>query len=165
MKNRVKAALVSAAAIPALALSATAASAGTSAHSGYEAFTIHQNLSMPNGGTVNMWGALTGYNGLDNETSQTTGTFEFRGGNVYVWHSSVPNPHINKYTCAGSLNYSGYWAFTGGTGKYRHAKGHGQFWLNEYLNLQKKHGQCDYNQNDEPAAFNLNVYAQGVASG
>ena len=32
------------------------------------------------------------------------------------------------------------------------------------LKLKKKHGQCDYNQNDEPAAFNLNVYAQGVAS-
>ena len=164
MKHRIKAAVVSALAVPALALSATAASAGTSGHHGYEAFTIHQDLSMPNGGTVNMWGALTGHRGLDNEKSDTMAAFEFRHGSVYVWHSSVPNPKINPHTCAGSLRYSGYWKFTGGTGKYWGAKGHGRFWLHEYFKLMKKHGKCDYNQNDAPAAFSLNVYAQGVAS-
>jgi hypothetical protein len=57
------------------------------------------------------------------------------------------------------------WLLLGGTGKYRHAFGFGQFKFFEVAKLARhKDGSCDTNPNDQPVSFFGKVTAWGKAT-
>ena len=160
------------------ALTATAASASTPAgvpshsqvaqHHGLRpefftiAFTPASEL-----GVVTAFGPVSG-RGTDNEAaSGTLGVFTFRGGSVNVHHTDVNNvtPKINLKVCTATVFARGSWRFQGGTGKYRHAFGFGQFTFFQVTKMARhKNGTCDTNPNDQPVSFSAKVTAWGQAT-
>ena len=105
--------------------------------------------------------------GTDNEAaSGTLGVFTFRGGSVNVHHTDVNNvtPKINLKACTATVFARGSWWFQGGTGKYRHAFGFGQFTFFQVTKMAgHKNGTCDTNPNDQPVSFSVKVTAWGQA--
>ena len=173
---RWRAAAVAAVTLAALAgpvLTATAASAGTTGqsqaghHHGLQPqfFTIVFTPAGPDG-VVTAFGPVHG-RGTDNEVSGTLGVFTFRHGSVNVHHTDVSNvtPNINLKKCIATVHAYGKWVFLGGTGKYRHAFGFGQFKFFEFTKLARNtDGTCDTNPNDQPVTFFAKVTAWGKAT-
>jgi hypothetical protein len=162
------------AALAGSALTATAASAGTThsqsqvaQHQGLrpEFFRVVFTPASPNG-VVTAYGPVSG-RGTDTETSGTMGVFTFKHGSVNVHHTDVSNvaPKINLKACTATVSASGSWQFQGGTGKYRHAFGFGQFKFFQFTKLARdKHGKCDTNPNRQPVSFYGKVTASGKAT-
>ncbi|MGO8894828.1 MAG: hypothetical protein ACLP8X_19405 [Streptosporangiaceae bacterium] len=167
MRRSIRAATAGIAAAAALVLSlglATSASAATTGPSGPEYFTVSLSLSNPNG-TVNAYGPVAGRDGTLQTPAATAAVFQFRHGNVNVWHSAEPSPTINWRTCTATVSQYGAWAFTGGTGQYRGARGSGHFLLKEFSVFKVMNGKCQAaNPNAQPVYLQLNVQGFGYAS-
>jgi hypothetical protein len=58
---------------------------------------------------------------------------------VRTAHSSSK---FNKRTCLATLTSSGNYRITGGTGRYRHVRGHGHYQLTAYAIVAKVDGTC-----------------------
>jgi len=177
---RWRAAAAAAAVLAALAgsaMTATAASAGTTPgvpsqsqvaqHHGLrpQFFTIVFTPAAPDG-VVTAYGPVQG-RGTDKEVSGTLDVFIFKHGSVNVHHTDVSNvtPKINLKACTATVSARGNWLFLGGTGKYRHAFGFGQFKFFEVAKLARnKDGTCDTNPNDQPVSFFAKVTAWGKAT-
>jgi len=159
------------------ALTATAASAGTTPgvpsqsqaahHHGLrpQFFTIVFTSASPNG-VVKAYGPVSG-NGTDKQVSGTLDVFIFKHGSVNVHHTNVSNltPKINLKACTATAYAPGNWLFLGGTGKYRDAFGFGQFTFFEFAKLPRnKDGTCDTNPNAQPVFFYAKVTAWGKAT-
>ena len=165
------------AALAGSALTATAASASTAPgvpsqsqvaqHHGLQPqfFTVVFTPAAPNG-VVTAFGPVHGQ-GPDNSVSATLDVFVFRHGSVNVHHTDVSNitPTIDLKACTATVSARGNWLLLGGTGKYRHAFGFGQFTFFEVAKLARnKDGSCDTNPNDQPVSFFGKVTAWGKAT-
>jgi hypothetical protein len=162
-------ALAAAVALVGLAVPAGAASAATTGghdHLKPEVFTVLISTKAPDG-VVNAYGPVHGKNGTDKQVSDTLDVFVFGKNSVNVRHSPPPadNVKIDYRHCTATQFQKGWWKFDGGTGKYKHASGHGWFKLVYFAVLQRdKHGKCDTNPNDEPKYFKVTVFGWGKAS-
>jgi hypothetical protein len=173
---RAAAAAVVLAALAGSALTATGASAGTAPgvpsqsqvahHHGLrpEFFTIVFTPAAPDG-VVTAYGPVYG-RGTDKEVSGTLDVFTFERGSVNVYHTDVSNltPKINLKACTATVSARGNWLFLGGTGKYRHAFGFGQFKFFEFAKLARnKDRTCDTSPNHQPVSLFGKVTAWGKA--
>jgi hypothetical protein len=178
--RRLAIAITAVAALAAPAVATTTASAGTApvpatvaavqaevAHArglAPEFFTIRIVNNGP--GQVWAYGPVSGY-ATDNEISNTQGVFTFGDSStVNVAHTDVSNvsPRVNYRACTATASTNGYWAFLGGTRRYRNALGAGTFRISLFLQLKRlRNGRCDLNMNDQPAYSLVSVTASGKA--
>lgn len=169
MKTRFRlaaAAVISAAALLLSVGAATGASAATTdmGRSGPEVFSISITFPFNPNGTVHAYGPVAGYHGTIADPSPTQAVFQFRHGNVYVWHTAEPSPTINWKSCTTLVLQVGQWKFTGGTGRYWGAFGSGHFFLRDFTKFPRKHGFCQAaNPNAQPLYEQVSVQGYGFA--
>jgi hypothetical protein len=72
-----------------------------------------------------------------------TGRATLPGGKLTLAHHQVHSSStFNSRTCLATLTSSGTYRITGGTGRYRHVRGHGSYRLTAYAIVAKVHGKC-----------------------
>ena len=72
-----------------------------------------------------------------------TGHAVLHGGNLTLAHHQLrSSTTFSKRTCLARVTSSGTYRITGGTGRYRHVRGHGDYRLIGYAIVAKVHGKC-----------------------
>lgn len=99
-------------------------------------------------------------------SNSSKGTVKLAGGNVDVTHSAgtTGSPRVDKATCSASSVTSGTYKVTGGTGKYKGARGTGHYAIT-FDESAMKSGKCDLsalsNPNAVPSGGKLSFHATG----
>ena len=132
------AALLSAAAIAALATTATAVAA-TSTPSGIEHWTVESTNPVSATAVLIARGPLT----VGGTINLQTGHVELPGGTLTLSHKqSWGTQGENPRTCLATLTSSGTYKVTGGTGRYKGIHGQGTYRLTAYAIVKKAKGTC-----------------------
>jgi hypothetical protein len=72
-----------------------------------------------------------------------TGRAVLPGGELTLAHHQVHGSStFSNRTCLATVASSGTYRITGGTGRYRHVRGHGDYRLIAYAIVAKVHGKC-----------------------
>jgi len=72
-----------------------------------------------------------------------TGHAVLRGGKLTLSHHQLHGSStFNSRTCLATVTSSGTYRITGGTGRYRHVRGHGHYRLTAYAIVGKVDGKC-----------------------
>jgi hypothetical protein len=72
-----------------------------------------------------------------------TGQAVLPGGQLTLAHHQVHGRStFSNLTCLATVTSSGTYRITGGTGRYRHVRGHGDYRLTAYAIVAKVHGKC-----------------------
>ena len=72
-----------------------------------------------------------------------TGRAVLPGGKLTLAHHQLHGSNtFSKPTCLATLTSSGTNRITGGTGRYRHVRGHGDYRLTAYAIVARVHGKC-----------------------
>jgi hypothetical protein len=72
-----------------------------------------------------------------------TGQAVLPGGELTLAHHQVHGSStFSNRTCLATVTSSGTYRITGGTGRYRHVRGHGDYRLIAYAIVAKVHGKC-----------------------
>jgi hypothetical protein len=72
-----------------------------------------------------------------------TGRAVLPGGKLTLAHHQVHrSSNFDSQTCLDTLTSSGSYQITGGTGRYRHVRGNGDYQLTAYAIVAKVHGKC-----------------------
>jgi hypothetical protein len=167
---------------PAFAGTAGGGGGGGGHHQHFKPQVFKLELNSDNqaaGGVVRAFGPIRG-TGTDKQVNDNLDVFTFPRGSVNVahWAKAHKGPKIDSRSCTAFYFENGKWKIKGGTDKYRHAEGSGQYKLITFVVLKRlghngkvsqsatdhKHGRCDTNMNDEPEYFETTVFATGVSS-
>jgi|SRR5215469_1874499 len=72
-----------------------------------------------------------------------TGRAVLPGGELTLAHHQLHGSStFSNRTCLATVTSSGTYRITGGTGRYRHVRGHGDYRLTAYAVVAKVHGKC-----------------------
>jgi hypothetical protein len=75
-----------------------------------------------------------------------TGQAVLPGGKLTLAHHQLHGSStFSNRTCLATLTSSGSYRITGGTGRYRQVRGHGDYQLTAYAIVAKVHGKCGTN--------------------
>jgi hypothetical protein len=75
-----------------------------------------------------------------------TGRAVLHGGNLTLRHHQLHGSStFSNRTCLATVTSSGTYRITGGTGRYRNVRGHGDYRLIAYAIVAKVHGKCGAN--------------------
>jgi hypothetical protein len=75
-----------------------------------------------------------------------TGLAVLPGGQITLAHHQLHGSStFSGRTCLATLTSSGTYRITGGTGRYRHVRGRGDYQLTGYAIVAKVHGKCGTN--------------------
>jgi hypothetical protein len=75
-----------------------------------------------------------------------TGRAVLHGGKLTIAHHQLHSSStFNHRSCLATLTSSGTYRITGGTGRYRNVRGHGDYRLTGYAIVAKVHGKCAAN--------------------
>jgi len=75
-----------------------------------------------------------------------TGRAALPGGKLTLAHHQIHGSStFSQRTCLATVTSSGTYRITGGTGRYRHVRGHGGYRLTAYAIVAKVHGKCGTN--------------------
>lgn len=172
-------------AVPALAVSASAATVpggGNGGGFGPQVFIIHTEGTGNPAGTVTAFGPIQG-RGTDIPQSNTTDLFAFRRGSVNVDHRAVSDsqPRLDFRACTATIYEKGRWQLDPpGTGKYTRARGWGQYDATIVLGFRGgrhdggpgdsapqgggRDHKCRIDLNGQPKTQVVDVFAQGQVS-
>jgi len=141
------AALLPAAGIAVLAMTATAVAA-TSTPSNIEHWTVESTNPVSATAVLIARGPLT----VGGTINLQTGHVKLPGGTLTLSHKqSWGTQSENPRTCLATVTSSGTYKVTGGTGRYTRVQGHGTYRLTAYAIVKKVKGKC---------AINVVPYAQ-----
>jgi hypothetical protein len=139
-------------------------------HHGFrpEFFTIRivNRGNESNPGVVNAFGPVRGTAADFENSNNVQSLFDFGDNNtVNVFHSDVSNvnPQVDLQACTATASAAGFWAFLGGTGKYRNALGAGQFRFTLFLQFKRHHYRCRITMKSQPELVVIDVTAWGKA--
>jgi hypothetical protein len=130
--------LLPAAAIAALAITATAGAA-TSTPPRIEHWTVESTNPVSATAVLIARGPLT----VGGTINLLTGHVKLPGGTLTLSHQqSWGTQGQNRQTCLATVTSSGTYKVTGGTGRYEGVRGHGTYRLSAYAIVKKVNGTC-----------------------
>jgi hypothetical protein len=146
---RLIAAAASAFVLAIIGLTAANAAAGTSAPA-TEHFEAMSTNPVSAVATLIARGPLT----VGGTVNLQTGRAVLPGGKLTLAHHQLHGGNtFSNRTCLATVTSSGTYRITGGTGRYRDVRGHGDYQLTAYAIVAKVHGKC---------AANVVPYAQQI---
>ena len=135
------AAMLAAAGVTALAITAKAAAA-TATPSGIEHWTAESTNPVSATAVLIARGPLT----VGGTINLQTGHVKLPGGTLTLSHKqSWGTQGENPRTCLATVTSSGTYKVTGGTGRYQRVHGHGTYSLTAYAIVKKVKGKCATN--------------------